>query len=610
MARAAIVIGVNRTTGLAELTAAASDASKFAHWIAKQGFEEPKVFTDEGGGKVRFSEIFGEVSRIVERNAHTQLVIYFSGHGFQSVQSEVWLLSDAPQNPAEAIALEPSIAAARESGLVSVVFISDACRSIPNTLEYMRVTGASIFPSKPLNRRQRPDVDRFFATLPSLVAVEAAKANDEARRGGVFTQELISVHRNPPTKSVVRVREGAQDVEVVTTRALRPLVRDSVEDAVYAIAPAAGQLPDAIIESVDAYIGHVDRAAPTVVAHNAAEEFEIQLDDAEGTEEGGGGRGGRVPHGPVRPPAKPRRARSISVAEFARDAVGASVKQSPPRLLRQARAVGEAVGWSDATTLYMSRGATDHFESDTGFAITGTTVKEAWSRPLKPELLGDALVRIGNTRPKALAGSLLIRFAEDTGTVLPWLRDFVGHVFIKDGLVTNVNYVPSTGSPRWHGYNRVMPQLESLRAAVATAAGLGVFRIDRADAGKFADKIRVLKGVDPTLGVYAAYAYAGAGMKNDVARYMRSDLRVDLFDVAMLDRRGVKRAARPKIVGTPIVPFCPILWQGWALMPVRHASVPPIVQRAQQWLLPSLWTTFAPEGVELLSDAISKGRLS
>jgi hypothetical protein len=278
--------------------------------------------------------------------------------------------------------------------------------------------------------------------------------------------------------------------------------------------------------------------------------------------------------------------------------------------LSQGQAVDTAVGWSDATTLYMTRGGTDHFESDTGFAITGTTVTEAWSRPLKPVLLGNALVRIGHTRPDALAGSLLIRFAEGTGTVLPWLRDFVGHVFVKDGLVTNVNYVPSTGSARWRDYERVKPQLEALRAAVATAAGLGVFRIERADAGRFADKIRGLKGVDPTLGVYAAYAYAGAGLKNDVGRYMRRDLRVDLFDVAMLDRRGVKRVARPKPTGTAIVPFCPILWQGWALMPVRDASVPAVVRRAQQWLLPSLWTTFAPEGVNLLRDAISKGRLS
>jgi pimeloyl-ACP methyl ester carboxylesterase len=37
--RIAIVIGVNRTTGLAELTGAAPDAARFADWIENQGFE-------------------------------------------------------------------------------------------------------------------------------------------------------------------------------------------------------------------------------------------------------------------------------------------------------------------------------------------------------------------------------------------------------------------------------------------------------------------------------------------------------------------------------------------------------------------------------------------
>ena len=46
-----------------------------------------------------------------------------------------------------------------------------------------------------------------------------------------------------------------------------------------------------------------------------------------------------------------------------------------------------------------------------------------------------------------------------------------------------------------------------------------------------------------------------------------------------------------------------------SLMPVRDATVPEVVRQARQWLRPALWTTFAPEGVELLSKAIERGEL-
>jgi len=40
---------------------------------------------------------------------------------------------------------------------------------------------------------------------------------------------------------------------------------------------------------------------------------------------------------------------------------------------------------------------------------------------------------------------------------------------------------------------------------------------------------------------------------------------------------------------------------------VREARLSEVVLAARDWLLPALWTTFAPEGVKLLRDAIAKG---
>jgi uncharacterized caspase-like protein len=139
MSRIAIVIGVNKPRAPAPLKGAVSDAAAFAVWIEKQGFETTSFVDDHK--PVTLASIFAEVERVVNLGTYSQMVIYFAGHGLQNGGSEVWLLSGAPDNPGEAISVEASVMAARESGLTSVVFISDACRSIPNNLQSSRLDG-------------------------------------------------------------------------------------------------------------------------------------------------------------------------------------------------------------------------------------------------------------------------------------------------------------------------------------------------------------------------------------------------------------------------------------------------------------------------------------
>jgi len=57
----------------------------------------------------------------------------------------------------------------------------------------------------------------------------------------------------------------------------------------------------------------------------------------------------------------------------------------------------------------------------------------------------------------------------------------------------------------------------------------------------------------------------------------------------------------------PILPFCPMLRQGWSLLAVQGAELPAAAREARDWLLPALWTTFAPEGVKLLREAMARG---
>ena len=132
-------------------------------------------------------------------------------------------------------------------------------------MQNSRVDGGSIFPNLPLRRLTRPEIDRLFATLPSLVAVEAVNADDKARRGGIFTREFMKGYYDPPPAFVDHVSENGVLIEVVTNRKLKDLVRDLIEDAASDEMPKAGQTPEFILESVQAYVGRVERAPPVIL---------------------------------------------------------------------------------------------------------------------------------------------------------------------------------------------------------------------------------------------------------------------------------------------------------------------------------------------------------
>src|SRR5262249_2322918 len=155
-------------------------------------------------------------------------------------------------------------------------------------------------------------------------------------------------------------------------------------------------------------------------------------------------------------------------------------------------------------------------------------------------------------------------------------------------------------------YESEAKRLDQLHATVATAARFGVFRIEGpksvrdSAAAQMADRIRMLKGIDPTLGIYAAYAYADAGLTEKVRSvrgFMRGDLGVDIFAVAMLSGELTGRAPAD---ARGSYPFCPMLSQGWALLRVNDVRLQESILPARDHLRPSLWTTFDKEGMQIV----------
>jgi hypothetical protein len=117
-----------------------------------------------------------------------------------------------------------------------------------------------------------------------------------------------------------------------------------------------------------------------------------------------------------------------------------------------------------------------------------------------------------------------------------------------------------------------------------------------------------MKGVDPTLGLYAAYAYSDAGLPQQVCSvrgYLRDDLQADLFDIAML-----AGALSPTSHPPRVVPFCPMLSQGWGLLRVKGVQLAPVLAPLADLRRPALWTTFEPAGMDLIEQALPTGALT
>ena len=214
--RAAVVIGVNKAGDLPVLKAAASGARTIEQWLRSEGFDV-QAFIDDTG-PIRAHMLHEAIANLVNRGTVEQLVVYFAGHGFLTAgRSETWLLSEAPDNSSEAVNLEESVYASRESGIKNVVFISDACRSTPDSLRSSRVQGYVVFPNLAAARPIRPDVDRFLATLPGKESNEVPVTESASQFEGIYTSALIDAFRKPED-DMVRAVDG---VKVVPNRVLK-----------------------------------------------------------------------------------------------------------------------------------------------------------------------------------------------------------------------------------------------------------------------------------------------------------------------------------------------------------------------------------------------------
>ncbi len=579
MIRAGVFIGVARTGGLQRLHDAAAGAVAMRDWALRQGMrpEDAALITDDDDRTVTPDDVYRAVKAVVDGPGVDQLLIYFAGHGVNLNRGEQWLLTEAPVRASAAVDVRTSVEIARYCGIPHVVVISDACRVAPEGIQAQSVRGDVIFPNDVTGDRARP-VDQFFACLLGRTAAEI-KDPQVAATGysALYTHTLLDA-LSGRARDVVESLDGAGPPRYVRPRRLQSWLEREVPARVLArgLQQRVNQDPDAIITSDGVWLAEVDTDAET----SGPVDREL----------GPPGEGAQASLG-----TSLARMTSAALEGADLDAVrgGMATSEAGRELLRTAEDVARPF-------------ARDHFETGCGIQVRGAGVADA--------VVGRGEVHrrdAGSVGISLLDGptSVVLTFDDGTGTVVPALPDRLANLTLEDGELVDVAYEPSSTSWMWEEYQHRAPELRFLRGVAAAASAHGRFRLEGDQAGALAQRMQLGKGLDPTLAVYAAYAYHDLQDLDrlvEMSAYLRGDLGAGLLDVELLAGHLVDARVNP---GTPVVPAVPLLAQGWAVLRAHRVRLPGDLARLAEHLLDSVWSLYDAAGVALLRDTLHRGEM-
>ncbi|MBL8300928.1 MAG: caspase family protein [Rhodanobacteraceae bacterium] len=585
MAKAAVFIGVDRAGGLTPLKDAAAGAKRlYDGWASAQKFERRELLTDAGGAKVTFTQVFDTIADVLKPGDVEQLFVYFAGHGINVARHECWLLSDAPARAHEVISVTISVEQAYYCGVPHVVFISDACRTAAGSIGLQNVSGSGIFANEEPSGTEKP-VDLFFGASLGRPAFEVSNDADAASGfTALYTDALKKALEFEAPDVIDWVREQGDEIGLIRPRRLRDHLGRAVSRTIRDrnLAKAIVQVPDARITSdPDAWlarrVGRPDGPEP--------EPADTSVITGPGTSFGFGSRGASntsaivVPTLPVN-----LRASSTSLVALA---------------LRQPDTVAELLSVTDAA-------GPSQFETQCGLKLRGMRAREVFALGARVEQLGPArdVIRVSPQQGRPV---VLLVLDNGAGVVVPAIPGFVGALKFDDGEFIDLAYEPSANTWRAADYQRRARELQTLRQVAAAASRNGAFRLEGDDAALLARRMQLLKGVDPALAVYAAYAYRDCrdhAHLREMHGYLRSDLGASLFDVALL--AGVLNeglaTAPDQVFG-----LFPLLTQGWVYLHTQRVRLAQDGEALQPYLLDSLWTQFDAAGVDRLRSTYFRG---
>ena len=147
-------------------------------------------------------------------------------------------------------------------------------------------------------------------------------------------------------------------------------------------------------------------------------------------------------------------------------------------------------------------------------------------------------------------------------------------------------------------------EVRNLRAVASSSSQYGRFRLDQEDAINIARRMQYAKGVDPTLSIYAAYAYhdlQSIDRIKEMSEYLRGDVGATFFDLALLSGMLINKRILPE---DNTVPFFPLLSQGWALLRALRVKLHPELEGIEGTMRDSLWSLFNDAGLKQLKRAM------
>lgn len=644
--RAAVLIGVKKSGRLPELQATTAGVRLMEGWARDQGFDPVVAITDDGG-PVHVRRIKTEIRAIVERGDVTQLLVYFSGHGVNQGYSEFWLLSEAIDDTNEAVNLRGTEYLARYGPVPHVVFVSDACRTAAEGIRAGALTGSEIFPN-PDGAGRLQAVDLFYAATLGRPAHEIRDPSVSSRRYRALYTEVLEECLRGGCPDVLELG-GVPDTDEGPVGFVRPRrLGEQLPRQVLARLRDLGndlsvvQEPDALVTSgPDAWLARIDgtgyedasgyedgtgteepssseRPGDTGYAPSEATR-DFELSGPGGEEVGGGFVPGDL---------------DLDLPEETRSTPAARATLGVPRVSSTGALLNLMLSTSEGLTEDLHRAfrsdladasfdvgrsagelpelelpeveligpgpdAAEISELGSGFRIRGSRVVRAYAAHSTVKVLADDRVRVALGRG---VDDVWLGLADGRATVIPAIPEFFATITFEEGELAGVAYEPVPETSRWEEYRGKRSELGLLRALVADSVRSGIFRPDGDQALRLAERIRRAKGLDPTLAIYAAYAYHDLH-REDLLREMRSYLQQDVgvlpYDVALLagDLRD-----RPLGGDETVHPGFPLLAQGWSLVRALGGRLPPRLDTLQQHLTPSLWSLFDERGATMLLD--------
>lgn len=579
MIRAGVFIGVDRTGDLHQLHDAAAGAARMHAWARAQGMDPSlaRLITDADGARVEAEQIYRAIEQIVDGAGVDQLIVYFAGHGVNLNRGEQWLLSDAPRRTSAAVNVSGSVDLARYCGIRHVVVISDTCRVAPEGIQAQNVRGVDVFPNEIVTGRAMA-VDQFFACCLGRTAAELRDPADAAAGfSALYTGAVLDALLGRAPEVLERGADAADPARYVRPRPLRSYLESEVPRRVRALGleRRVNQEPDAIITSDGAWLSRLEGAA---------------------------GKGRVLRGGGFTPGAGPATLQAISRRLVHAAAQGDhTALERQMRIGRQAEVRGAGPLVRSVEDLYASPDP-DDASMRCGITVRGARIDGFYASAARGKMLSAQRVRIDDV--DGPAASVLLRFDDGTGTVVPVMNDFVAVLTFQEGELVDVAYEPAGDTPRGSALRDELARFRALRAVAASAAQHGRFRLEGEDAAQVARRMQRAKAVDPSFAVYAAYAYHDLG---DVERiqgmsgYLKRDFEATWFDVALLGRM---LAGRHVGLRDAVFPFVPLLSQGWALLGAHRVHLDPALQGIEETLHPSLWSLYGPAGVGQLADAL------